>query len=100
MHPKKHRLGDSVFNLELKVGFISNWHGIMTGKNRKHIIKGDESVSEANPDSINDRRKNTDRRHFTYTFYIPERRSGMDRRDGSDRRTAPRYADDSMDQTT
>ncbi len=37
------------------------------------------------------RRKNIDRRKFAYTFHIPERRCGTDRRDGKDRRTCPRH---------
>ena len=32
------------------------------------------------------RRKRADRRQFVYTFHIPERRSGGDRRSGEDRR--------------
>ena len=36
------------------------------------------------------RRKNTDRRRFTYTFHIPERRNGADRRSGKDRRSEDR----------
>ena len=32
------------------------------------------------------RRSETDRRQFSYTSYIPERRSGVDRRSGKDRR--------------
>ena len=30
--------------------------------------------------TINDRRSCSDRRKFTYTSYVPERRSGVDRR--------------------
>ena len=33
-----------------------------------------------------DRRFNTDRREFSYTAYLPERRSGKDRRRASDHR--------------
>lgn len=33
-----------------------------------------------------DRRSGVDRRQFSYTGYIPERRSGHDRRSGLDRR--------------
>ena len=32
------------------------------------------------------RRSGMDRREFTYTFHIPERRRGLDRRSGFDRR--------------
>ena len=31
------------------------------------------------------RRRNIDRRQFVYTMHIPERRSGIERRTGSDR---------------
>ena len=37
------------------------------------------------------RRSGGDRRKYSYTLYIPERRSGKDRRDGTDRRMIPRY---------
>jgi len=33
-----------------------------------------------------DRRSRIDRRQFSYSFHIPERRFGMDRRSGVDRR--------------
>ncbi len=36
------------------------------------------------------RRSGGDRRAFSYGVYIPERRSGQDRRDGLDRRSKPR----------
>jgi len=36
-----------------------------------------------------DRRSVTDRRQFLFAVHIPERRSGIDRRCGSDRRSAP-----------
>ena len=37
------------------------------------------------------RRSGGDRRTYSYTLHVPERRSGADRRDGKDRRQAPRY---------
>jgi len=37
------------------------------------------------------RRSGGDRRKYSYTLYIPERRNGKDRRDGKDRRMIPRY---------
>jgi hypothetical protein len=37
------------------------------------------------------RRLGGDRRKYSYTLYIPERRRGKDRRDGKDRRMIPRY---------
>jgi hypothetical protein len=36
------------------------------------------------------RRSGIERRCFSYTCYIPERRSGMDRRSGNDRRRSRR----------
>lgn len=43
------------------------------------------------------RRKKTDRRQFKYTFHVPERRSGMDRRDGEDRREKDRNSGGAFD---
>ncbi len=37
------------------------------------------------------RRSGGDRRKYSYTLYVPERRSGKDRRDSKDRRMIPRY---------
>lgn len=36
------------------------------------------------------RRSGGDRRNYSYTLHIPERRSGQDRRSGEDRRRFPR----------
>jgi len=36
------------------------------------------------------RRSGGDRRNYSYTLHIPERRNGQDRRNGSDRRKFPR----------
>ena len=36
------------------------------------------------------RRSGIDRREFSYTAHIPERRSGKERRSGVDRRSEPR----------
>jgi hypothetical protein len=50
------------------------------------------SISLQNLRENSDRRTGADRRHFSYSFYIPERRhieeaeSEKDRRSGSDRR--------------
>jgi hypothetical protein len=50
------------------------------------------SISLQNSRGDRDRRTGADRRHFSYAFYIPERRnmeaveSAKDRRSGSDRR--------------
>lgn len=64
------------------------------------ITKGDEPVTATTQFSVSDRRKNSDRRHFTYTFYIPERRCGGDRRRGSDRRDGQRHLNGSVSQVT
>jgi hypothetical protein len=56
----------------------------------------DERIDPVNEINIADnggRRKNNDRRQFSYTCHIPERRSGSDRRAGDDRRTDSRYSD-------
>jgi hypothetical protein len=39
-----------------------------------------------------DRRSGMDRRTFSYTCYIPERRLGAERRNGQDRRRNPRFS--------
>jgi hypothetical protein len=36
------------------------------------------------------RRSGGDRRNYSYTLHIPERRNGKDRRTGEDRRKSPR----------
>ena len=41
------------------------------------------------------RRKNGDRRQFCYTVHIPERRCGLDRRAGEDRRKQSRISEKS-----
>lgn len=38
-----------------------------------------------------DRRMGLNRRLFSYSVYIPERRTGKDRRSGKDRRKLPRF---------
>ncbi|UCF90339.1 MAG: hypothetical protein JSW39_18850 [Desulfobacterales bacterium] len=47
-------------------------------------------MKKLNARSKGDRRFEKDRRKFTYTHYIPERRSGHDRRSGKNRRKTPR----------
>jgi hypothetical protein len=37
------------------------------------------------------RRSGGDRRNYSYTIHIPERRGGQDRRCGEDRRKTPRF---------
>jgi hypothetical protein len=52
-------------------------------------------VNDTNIANYDDeRRKNGDRRNFTYTIHIPERRHGYDRREGEDRRKEARLAED------
>lgn len=53
----------------------------------------DNLVNEINIADNGGRRKNNDRRQFSYTCHIPERRSGSDRRAGEDRRKDNRYSD-------
>lgn len=50
-----------------------------------------ESVGEFNIIDNGGRRKNGDRRTFSYTVHIPERRCGTDRRTGKDRRQHSRF---------
>lgn len=69
-------------------------------KVEKELMHMDNSRAEKEKDSFVDdilnendnggRRKNLDRRKFAYTFHIPERRCGTDRRKGDDRRTSSR----------
>lgn len=47
-------------------------------------------VNETNIEDNGGRRKNSDRRSFSYTVHIPERRRGLDRRKGDDRRLLDR----------
>ena len=49
-----------------------------------------DDILNNNADDNGGRRKNLDRRKFAYTFHIPERRCGADRRRGEDRRTSSR----------
>ena len=43
------------------------------------------------------RRAGIDRRQFSYSGHMPERRSGEERRDGGDRRQVPRMGPDHRD---
>ena len=43
------------------------------------------------------RRSGIDRRQFSYSGHMPERRSGEDRRSGGDRRQSPRMGADNCD---
>lgn len=53
------------------------------------------AVNDINISDNGGRRKNGDRRNFTYTIYIPERRHECDRRSGEDRRKENRSSDKS-----
>jgi hypothetical protein len=55
-------------------------------------VEGNISVNTNNYDK-GGRRKKADRRQFSYTFHIPERRSDLDRRNGDDRRNTGRDPD-------
>jgi len=57
-------------------------------------IEMDNLVSQINIADNGGRRKSRDRRNFCYTIYIPERRCGLDRRSGNDRRKRSRFMSD------
>ena len=48
-------------------------------------------MKQALPDN-GGRRTGIDRRQFSFTAHIPERRSGKERRSGLDRRIKPRFS--------
>jgi hypothetical protein len=48
------------------------------------------NADESKPSEIDDRRVEPDRRRFSYTHHIPERRSGVDRRSEEHRLAAGR----------
>jgi hypothetical protein len=50
-----------------------------------------EKIQNATSTDNGGRRSGGDRRKYSYTLYIPERRSGKDRRNGKERRMIPRY---------
>ena len=54
------------------------------------IIKMSEIVKKMMSLDNGGRRSGGDRRNYSYTLHIPERRSGKDRRSGEDRRKTPR----------
>lgn len=57
--------------------------------NSGYFMMKDVIVSEVSTDN-DGRRKKEDRRKFSYTIHIPERRCGIDRRSGEDRRQSSR----------
>ena len=50
------------------------------GKSVKARPGHPQKLHPSKPWELDDRRREPDRRHFSYTFYVPERRSGTDRR--------------------
>ena len=64
-----------------------------TPANDGRIIRGLTTLMRENELLDNGgRRTGGDRRVFAYAMHIPERRSGVDRRDGTDRRSDKREA--------
>ncbi len=61
-------------------------------KSEMGTMEGDNQLDELNHSDKGGRRKSNDRRQFTYTFHLPERRSGVDRRQFHNRRKTPRYS--------
>ena len=53
-------------------------------------INGSDKLDMQNDLDNHGRRSGGDRRNYSYTLHIPERRKGKDRRDGDDRRKFPR----------
>jgi hypothetical protein len=52
-------------------------------RQEKHILENRQKFIHMNQDKSHDkedRRSGTDRRHFSFAFHVPERRSGLDRR--------------------
>ena len=55
-------------------------------RQEKHILENRQKFIPMNQDTSHDkedRRSGTDRRHFSFAFHVPERRSGLDRRKNS-----------------
>jgi hypothetical protein len=63
-----------------------SYSAMMNGRNNE--------VNDINISEKGGRRKDNSRRQFTYTFHLPERRSGVDRRANNDRRRENRYEED------
>jgi hypothetical protein len=57
------------------------------------IDERNSQVNDVNSADKGGRRKDNSRRQFAYTFYLPERRSGLDRRADKDRRRENRYGE-------
>jgi len=56
------------------------------------MIERNHRVNELNIADNGERRKNGDRRQFSYTAHIPERRKRIDRRSSRDRRELDRLS--------
>ncbi len=56
------------------------------------MIERNHRVNELNIADNGERRKNEDRRQFSYTVHIPERRKMIDRRSSRDRRELDRLS--------
>jgi hypothetical protein len=59
----------------------------------KNVMIKAEAADSDTPADFQDnrgRRVGIDRRNFSYSLYVPERRAGRDRRNGKDRRKTPR----------
>lgn len=54
------------------------------------ILMNSDYIEKFNYGAFSGRRTVEDRRQFTYSFHIPERRCGIDRRSGKDRRKVSR----------
>lgn len=57
-------------------------------------LAGNTMIEKKQNDTSTDnggRRSGGDRRTYSYTLHVPERRNGNDRRESIDRRKAPRY---------
>jgi regulator of extracellular matrix RemA (YlzA/DUF370 family) len=68
-----------VETLKSKIG--KNIHSGGSGNRARFLRKPKKRYSRpSNPSEFDDRRMEPDRRHFSYTYYVPERRSGIERR--------------------
>ena len=70
-------LGVETLKSRLEKKYDSKGPGTRDTFRRKHTKKYSR---EAKPSEADDRRIDPDRRHFSYTYYVPERRSGTERR--------------------
>jgi hypothetical protein len=61
---------------------------IEIGENDMSIIEDDDQILMIDNGG---RRTGGDRRCFSYSLHLPERRTGEDRRSGQDRRNTPRF---------